>query len=185
MILVVAEQRDEALNRASWEAIAAAQQMAGAWPITVLALGPSVGDVAKQLAQADVAEVLTGEHAALGQYTPDAFTMALKGVIDQRKPAVVLMAHTYQARDFAPMLAARLRVTLITDVIGINGDGASATFTRPMDRPSSRCRLARSAPTQSGAVVPRRSPQSRSPSTQRRSDSSQRRRSRKPSRRWI
>jgi electron transfer flavoprotein alpha subunit len=88
--------------------------------------------VAKQLAQADVAEVLTGEHAALGQYTPDAFTMALKGVIDQKKPAVVLMAHTYQARDFAPMLAARLRVSLITDVIGISGDGASATFTRPM-----------------------------------------------------
>ena len=132
MILVVAEQRDEALNRASWEAIAAAQQMAGGWPIAVLALGASVGDVAKQLAQADVAEVLTGEHAALGQYTPDAFTMALKGVIDQKKPAVVLMAHTYQARDFAPMLAARLRVSLITDVIGISGDGAAATFTRPM-----------------------------------------------------
>ena len=132
MILVVAEQRDQALNRASWEAIAAAQQMAGAWPIAVLALGASVGDVAKQLAQADVAEVLTGEHAALGQYTPDAFTMALKGVIDQKKPAIVLMAHTYQARDFAPMLAARLRVSLITDVIGISGDGASATFTRPM-----------------------------------------------------
>jgi len=132
VILVVAEQRDEALNRASWEAIAAAQQMAGAWPIAVLVLGASVGDVAKQLAQADVAEVLTGEHAALGQYTPDAFTMALKGVIDQKKPAVVLMAHTYQARDFAPMLAARLRVSLITDVIGISGDGAAATFTRPM-----------------------------------------------------
>jgi electron transfer flavoprotein alpha subunit len=132
VILVVAEQRDEALNRASWEAIAAAQQMAGTWPIAVLALGASVGDVAKQLAQAEVAEVLTGEHAALGQYTPDAFTMALKGVIDQKKPAVVLMAHTYQARDFAPMLAARLRVSLITDVIGISGDGASATFTRPM-----------------------------------------------------
>ena len=63
MILVVAEQRDGALNRASWEAIAAAQQMAGAWPITVLALGASVGDVANELAQADVAEVLTGEHA--------------------------------------------------------------------------------------------------------------------------
>jgi electron transfer flavoprotein alpha subunit len=132
VILVVAEQRDGALNRASWEAIAAAQQMAGGLPIAVLALGTSVGDVAKELAQADVAEVLTGEHAALGQYTPDAFTMALKGVIEQKKPAIVLMAHTYQARDFAPMLAARLRVSLVTDVIGISGEGASATFARPM-----------------------------------------------------
>jgi electron transfer flavoprotein alpha subunit len=58
--------------------------------------------------------------------------MAVKGVIDQKTPAVVLMAHTYQARDFAPMLAAQLRVTAVTDVTGISGDGASATFTRPM-----------------------------------------------------
>jgi len=132
MILVVAEQRDGTLNRASWEAIAAAQQMAGGMPITVLALGASVGEVARELSQADVAQVLTGEHAALGQYTPDAFTMALKGVIEQAKPTVVLMAHTYQARDFAPMLAARLRVSLVTDVIGISGEGTSAIFTRPM-----------------------------------------------------
>jgi electron transfer flavoprotein alpha subunit len=132
VILVIAEQRDGALNRASWEAIAAAQQMAGALPINVLVLGASAANVAKELAQADVAHVMTAAHAALGQYTPDAFTMALTGIIDQKKPAVVLMAHTYQARDFAPMLAARLRVSAVTDVIGISGNGASATFTRPM-----------------------------------------------------
>jgi electron transfer flavoprotein alpha subunit len=132
VILVVAEQREGALNRASWEAIAAAQQMAGSMPVTVVALGASVGEAAKELAQADVAQVLTGEHAALGQYTPDAFTLALKGVIEEKNPAVVLMAHTYQARDFAPMLAARLRVSLLTDVVGISGEGTSATFTRPM-----------------------------------------------------
>ena len=54
MILVVAEQRDGALNRASWEAIAAAQQLAGGLPIKVLALGASVAGVAEELAQADV-----------------------------------------------------------------------------------------------------------------------------------
>ena len=33
MILVIAEQRDGTLNRASWEAIAAAQQLAGDGPV--------------------------------------------------------------------------------------------------------------------------------------------------------
>jgi electron transfer flavoprotein alpha subunit len=132
VILVVAEQREGTLNRASWEAIAAAQQMAGSLPISVLALGASLGVIASELAQADVAKVLTGEHATLSHYTPDAYTMAVSGVIEQTKPAVVVMAHTYQARDFAPMLAARLRVSLLTDVIGISGQGTSATFTRPM-----------------------------------------------------
>jgi electron transfer flavoprotein alpha subunit len=132
VILVVVEQREGTLNRASWEAVAAAQQLPGEAPIAVVVPGASVSAVAKELSSADVAEVLTAEHAALGQYTPDAFTMALKSVIEQKKPDTVLMAHTYQARDFAPMLAARLGVSAITDVIGIRKEGASATFTRPM-----------------------------------------------------
>jgi len=35
VILVIAEQRDGKLNRASWEAVAAAQAMAGSLPVKV------------------------------------------------------------------------------------------------------------------------------------------------------
>jgi electron transfer flavoprotein alpha subunit len=132
VILVVAEQRQGALNRASSEAIAAAQALAGGMPIKVAVLGDSVGGVAQEVARADVAEVLVAEHAGLGTYTPDAYTMAVQSMIAATTPAFVVLAHTYQARDFAPMLAARLKTTLITDVIGISGTGASATFSRPM-----------------------------------------------------
>ena len=132
MILVVAEQRDGTLARASWEAIAAAQQLSGGMAVKVLTIGASVKGVAGELAQADVAEVLVGEHAALSQYTPDAFTMALMGIVERTSPAFVLMAHSYQARDFAPMLAARLHASLLTDVTAISGEGTGATFVRPM-----------------------------------------------------
>ena len=132
MILVLAEQRHGTLNRASSEAIAAAQALAGGMPIKVAVLGESVGGVAQELARTDVAEVLVAEHDALGTYTPDAFTMAAQSIVAATTPAFVVLAHTYQARDFAPMLAARLTTTLLTDVIGINGSGASATFSRPM-----------------------------------------------------
>jgi electron transfer flavoprotein alpha subunit len=47
-------------------------------------------------------------------------------------PMYVLLPHTYQARDFAPLLAARLRKPLITDVTALKGTGKDATFTRPM-----------------------------------------------------
>jgi electron transfer flavoprotein alpha subunit len=47
-------------------------------------------------------------------------------------PIYVVLAHTYQARDFAPLLAARLRKPLITDITAITGTGKNATFTRPM-----------------------------------------------------
>ena len=132
MILVIAEQRDDRLNRASWEAIAAAQALAGGMPAKVVIAGASVEAVARELAGAAVAEVMAAEHPALGVYTPDGFTMALQGLVQQTSPTFVLLPHTYQTRDFAPMLAARLRKPLITDVTGIKGSGASATFTRPM-----------------------------------------------------
>ena len=130
MILVVAEQRAGALNRASWEAVACAQQLAGGDSIAVLV--PGGGDAARQIADAGVGDVLSIEDAALLSYTPDAQVAAVAGAIAQTSPALVVMAHTYQARDYAPRLAARLRATLVADVVGIKGTGAGATFMRPM-----------------------------------------------------
>jgi electron transfer flavoprotein alpha subunit len=132
VILVVAEQRDGRLNRATWETIAAAQSLSGSLPITIVVPGASVAGVAEELAGAGVAEVLAAEHPALAQYTPDGWTQALQAIVEQRSPTFVLLPHTYQTRDFAPKLAARLRTPLITDVIAINGSGAHATFARPM-----------------------------------------------------
>jgi electron transfer flavoprotein alpha subunit len=58
--------------------------------------------------------------------------MAVRGVIESTSPQFVILPHTYQTRDFAPVLAARLRRALVTDVTGINGTGHDAAFTRPM-----------------------------------------------------
>ncbi len=132
MILVVAEQREGKLNRASWEAIAASQQLAGGMPIKIALLGGTTGAAGNELAAANVAEVLVGEDPALASYTPDGFVMAVQALIEAQKPHVVALAHTYQARDFAPALAARVQRALITDVTGIKGSGAGATFSRPM-----------------------------------------------------
>ena len=130
MILVVAEQRAGALNRASWEAVACAQQLAGGEPLAVLV--PGGGAAATQLAEAGVGDVLAIEDAALASYTPDAYVAAVAGAIAQTSPRAVVMAHTYQARDYAPRLAARLKTPLVADVIGVKGNGAAATFLRPM-----------------------------------------------------
>ena len=131
MSLVIAEQRDGKLNRASWETIAAAQALGDA-PITVAIVGAAVDGVARELATGGVAEVLVVDDPALAIYTPDGFTMAVQALIERTSPTFVLLPHTYQTRDFAPLLAARMRTPLITDVTGIKGSGASAAFTRPM-----------------------------------------------------
>ena len=133
MILVIAEQKDGQLNRASWETIAAAQQLSGgSIPVTVAVAGQGATMVAAELAQAAVARVLTVEDAALASYTPDAFVQALQQVVEQTSPAYVLLPHTYQTRDFSPALAARLDRALVTDVTAIRSVGGAVTFARPM-----------------------------------------------------
>src|SRR3981189_2128438 len=121
MILVIAEQRGGKLNRATWETIAAAQQIGQ--PITVLVPGSGVSGVAGELATAQVQEGGTVGHAALEPYTPDGYTAALEQAITQLSPALVMLPHTYQTRDFAPKLAARMDRALITDVTAIKQAG--------------------------------------------------------------
>jgi electron transfer flavoprotein alpha subunit len=129
MILIFAEQRDGVLNRASWEAIVAAQGLGE--PIRVAVLGQGVSALASELAAAAVDEVLLVEDAALAAYTADGYTQAMAAVIQAESPTLVLAAHTYQARDVMPRVAARLDRALVTDCTAVT-PGPSRLFTRPM-----------------------------------------------------
>ena len=135
MILVVAEQKDGKLNRASWEAIAAAQQLveAGAsGPLTIAVFGQNVATVAGELAAADASGVVAVDSADLAVYTPDAFVQAVRQIVEQHAPQYVVLPHTYQTRDFAPTLAAVMDRAIVTDVIGIKAAAGTPAFARPM-----------------------------------------------------
>ncbi len=107
------------LHRASWEAVAAAQELAGDQPVEALVLGASPAEAAAELSQAAVGAVHVITSALLEPYTPDGYVDALQQAIAELKPGHVVMAHTYRARDFAPKLAARLDRALVTDCVGI------------------------------------------------------------------
>jgi electron transfer flavoprotein alpha subunit len=133
MILVIAEQAAGKLNRATWEAVAAAQQLAGGQPIAIVVPGSGLAGIAGELAAAAVQEIVTIDHPALALYTPDGYSAALQRVIEQLSPSHVLLPHTYQSRDFAPKLAAGMQRALITDVTAMKivGEGQQS-FVRPM-----------------------------------------------------
>jgi electron transfer flavoprotein alpha subunit len=132
MILVIAEHRGARLNRASWEVITAAQQLAAGEPITVVLPGANVSTAGEELSTAAVAEVVLLQHAVLEPYTPDGMVQALDAFVRAVAPSLVLLPHTYQTRDFAPALAARLGRSLITDCIGVREGTGGRAFTRPM-----------------------------------------------------
>lgn len=132
MILVIAEQRHGCLHRASWEALAAAQEFAAGQPVEALVLGSGLAAAAAELAHAAVAAVHVVEHTVLESYTPDGYVLALQQAIRTLQPEQVFLPHTYQTRDFAPKLAARLDRALITDCVGVKRSDAGASFFRPV-----------------------------------------------------
>jgi electron transfer flavoprotein alpha subunit len=130
MVLVIGEQRDGVLNKTSWEAIVAAQQVGQ--PVQVAVAGGDIQAVAAELAAAQVDTVLTVSHPALASYTPDGFVSAFAALVAAVEPELVLLTHTYQTREFAPRLAARLRRSLVTDCVAMKTRDDRLAFVRPM-----------------------------------------------------
>jgi electron transfer flavoprotein alpha subunit len=133
-ILVVVEQREGKLNRASWETLAAGQALSSetGWPLEAAVVGSGIDDIAGEVAGKKVAKVYAIESPKLAPYTPDAFAMGLKQFLSQKEPRLVLMPHTYQVRDFIPKLATSMNRTTVTDCIGYKKDGERLLFTRQM-----------------------------------------------------
>jgi electron transfer flavoprotein alpha subunit len=131
-IYVVLEERDGRVSRISWEALAAAKLLAAqsGEPVSAIVIGASTEALANEAAVKPVSSVIRVEHPLLAQYTSDGYTLALQQVIQKSAPPqVVVFPHTYQVRDFAPALAARMNEVLIGDVVAIS-DGP--VFTRQL-----------------------------------------------------
>lgn len=130
-ILVFIEHRQGAINRTSFEAVAAAQQLGAATgqEVSAVVFGADASR-AQDVSGYRVARVVSAEHASLADYTPDAYAQAAEQVVRARDPQYVILPHTYQVRDFAPKLAARFGKGLISDCVRMKAEGSSVTFTR-------------------------------------------------------
>ena len=133
-ILVVVEQREGKLNRASWETLVAGQLIAAetGWTLEAAVVGSGVPAIAGEIAGKKVAKVYDLESPALNPYTPDAFSAGLKQFLSSNAFKLVLMPHTYQVRDFVPKLATAMGRTVISDCVGYRKEGDKLLFTRQM-----------------------------------------------------
>ena len=114
-------------RRSSWPA---------ATPITVAVAGRGVGARGRaSWPRPTVAEVDRRRRTPRSsRYTPDGYVAgAAAGRSRSWRRRIVLLPHTYQTRDFAPTLAARLDRALVTDVTGDQGRRtAQPRSSRPM-----------------------------------------------------
>jgi electron transfer flavoprotein alpha subunit len=133
-ILAVMEQRGGSWNRMSFETLAAAQQLARELNTTASAavLGHGTEGLTGELGQQQLEKIYAVEHDLLKDYTPDAYSGALRQLLGQVKPRLVLFPHTYQVRDFLPKLATQLGKVAVSDVVSHRIDNGQVVLVRQL-----------------------------------------------------
>jgi electron transfer flavoprotein alpha subunit len=132
MILVFIEHKNCTLNKTSLEAITAAQSIAKDLELKVSAVIPCDKEcsLAQEIAGYDLEKVIVAKNEKLAMYTPDGYADAWEQVIKATNPQYVVMAHTYQVRDFAPKAAARFGREVVGDCIRYRGESGKLVLTR-------------------------------------------------------
>jgi electron transfer flavoprotein alpha subunit len=132
MILVFIEHKNCVLNKTSLEAVVAAQNIAKDLDLKVAAVIPCDKDCAlgPEIARYNLDRVIIAKNDKLNIYTPDGYADAFEQVIKQTGATYVIMAHTYQVRDFAPKIAARLGREIVGDCIRYTHSDGRLILTR-------------------------------------------------------
>ncbi|GIN06621.1 electron transfer flavoprotein subunit alpha [Shouchella clausii] len=129
--IVLAEAKNNELRNVSFEAIAAAKELADGGEVTAVLAGEAIASLGEQLFQYGADRVIVVEHPELANYTTDAYKQAYLQVFDKENPDIVVLGHTSVGKDLSPRLAVKLDGALFSDVIAIEA-GDTPVFTRPI-----------------------------------------------------
>lgn len=129
-ILLIAEQRRGELRSVSLELVSAAQGLRRAEDeVAVAILGTAPENHIKASSVAGVDEIVTIK-VPPSEFDPDTFEAAVGALIAERKPDVVLVAHSVDSFGYAAALAARLGLGFATDVFKMERVGGDLVATR-------------------------------------------------------
>jgi electron transfer flavoprotein alpha subunit len=122
---VLAERDGDGLHPVSLEGLACARQAAEPLRAEVVAVlfCADPGALADELASSGADRVLVVRHESLDSYSCEAFTDALCAALEEHEPFAVIAPFTTQGRDYAPRAAARLRIGLTGDFVGLEVEG--------------------------------------------------------------
>ena len=134
-ILALAESRRGELRKVAFETVSAARQAADALKggeVHALLFGaPGISARAEALGKYGADRVSVVEHAALEHYNPEVFTAAAVGQLQAGGYRAAFFSASAEGRDLAPRVAARLGVSLASDVTGFEFQGDSVIVHHP------------------------------------------------------
>ncbi len=123
-IWVFCEQRNGELMPTDFELISEATRLAKEMDckVTGILLGNGVEATAKTLGGYGADEVMVCEDPLLDVYTTDAYTKVICDLVNEYKPAALLIGATNIGRDLGPRCAARLHTGLTADATHLDVD---------------------------------------------------------------
>ena len=130
-IIVLAEHRKGELRDVTWEMLSKGRQLAesaGA-DLGVALFGKGMNHLAEAL-KPKANKIFLIEDERLEFYNSETYEKVLTQLMTERKPFLTLIGHTATGMDFAPSLAAHLKMPLATDCIGIDLQGETFSLTR-------------------------------------------------------
>ena len=133
-VWIVAEQRDGALRKVSFELASTARKLADQLGEEVGAVlcGSGVEAMAAELGKYGVDKVYVADNPALEPYTTDAHAAAVAKVVKENDPAILLLAASAQGKDLAPSVVGKLATGVATDCTDVKIDGGKLVAVRPM-----------------------------------------------------
>jgi len=133
-ILIVLEDNNGKIHRMGLESIAAAQKLANGMSLSMgaLVMGANGDALAEEASKYNVGEVLKINNEHLSSYSSDGYAETVKQVIEQENPTYVIFGHTYQVRDYAPKVSAKLMKPFLVDNVDVSTNEGNAVFTKQM-----------------------------------------------------
>jgi electron transfer flavoprotein alpha subunit len=136
-IFAFVETRGTDVRKVGLEAVTAARMLAdksGGGEVHALLMGPpGIAAKASQLGQHGADVVIAVEHAGLANYSPEAVTATAAERIKAGGYRAAIFSTSAQGRDLAPRVAARLGVSVVTDVIAFEVEGDTIVVRHPIN----------------------------------------------------
>ncbi len=134
-VLVFIEQRDGVIQKVSLELLGKGKDLAEQLgeKLSAVILGHNITNLADELVYHGAQEVVVVDDTLLTHYVTEPYTKSLTAVIENKKPAIVLLGATAIGRDLGPRVSARVHTGLTADCTSLEIDAETSDLwmTRP------------------------------------------------------
>ena len=133
-VWIIAEHRDGAFRKITFEAASAARKVAdelGA-EVTAVVLGQGMEEACKELGNYGVNQVLYADNEKFAKYNTAAYTDAVAQLVQDKGAEVILFGASMQGKDLGGRLAAKLETSIAVDCTGLAVADGRIKFTRPI-----------------------------------------------------